>query len=78
MKLDIGGRYTRDHVVRRDTQAGTFEEINSPMVSSTERNTQSALLRRPQGRVNFVPRWLAVNGAVIAVMIAMLFVGGTQ
>jgi len=41
----IGARWKPGHVVRRDTEAGTFCEINSPIYTRTEILVQRALLR---------------------------------
>lgn len=50
MKTAISSRWEPGHVTRIDTEAGTFEEVNSPLTSSTEAHVQAALLhRKPSG-----------------------------
>lgn len=46
MPAPIGTRYTRRHVVRQDTSTGTYEEVNSPLETRTERAAQLALLAK--------------------------------
>lgn len=41
----IGSRWQPGHVVRIDTRAGTFEEINPPCDRDDERRLQTALLK---------------------------------
>lgn len=57
MPAPIGTRYTRHHVIRRDTTAGTYEEVNSPLETRTERAAQLALLAKQPA-----PRWAAIFG----------------
>lgn len=42
----IGSRHIEGHVIRRDTHAGTYEEINSPVTTLVEKHAQHALLNR--------------------------------
>ena len=50
MKTAISSRWAPGHRTRIDTEAGTFEEVNSPITSSTEADVQAALLsRKPTG-----------------------------
>ena len=50
MKTAISSRWAHGHRTRIDTEAGTFEEVNSPLASSTEAHVQAALLhRKPSG-----------------------------
>ena len=46
MKTAISSRWAPGHRTRIDTEAGTFEEVNSPLTSSTEAHVQAALLSR--------------------------------
>ena len=45
MGVHIGARWAPGFVERRDTQAGTFEAINSPIATAAELEVQRALLR---------------------------------
>lgn len=47
-KVRIGERWVPEHVVRRDTKAGIYEEINSPMYKASEGEIQAALLKPPR------------------------------
>ncbi len=40
----IGARWKPGHIIRRDTETGTFEEVNSPLESRTELVAQRALI----------------------------------
>lgn len=40
----IGARWKPGHIVRRDTETGMFEEVNSPLESRTEIVAQRALM----------------------------------
>ena len=67
-KVSIGSRWKPGHVVRIDTEAGTFEEVNAPLASSTEAYVQAALLApKPTGYP--VTWWaivlLSLAGAVV-------------
>jgi len=42
--VDIGCRWTPDAVIRMDRAAGTFEEVNTQLLSDTEILVQRALL----------------------------------
>ena len=44
MGVHIGARWAPGFVERRDTQAGTFEAINSPLATLAEAQVQRALL----------------------------------
>jgi hypothetical protein len=48
----ISSRWTPAHIVRLDTERGTFEEINSRLHSSTEARAQRALLAKQQARMS--------------------------
>ncbi len=51
MSAVIGLRWKPGHVMRRDTESGHYEEVNSPSDSNTERLIQRALLpRKPRCR----------------------------
>lgn len=49
----IASRWAPGHRIRIDTQAGTYEEVNAPLVRSSEVNVQNAFLpplrKRPKG-----------------------------
>ena len=58
MKTAISSRWEPGHRTSIDTEAGTFEEVNSPLASSTEADVQAALLsRKPTG---YPWQWSAV------------------
>lgn len=40
----ISTRHKTGHIIRRDTELGTYEEINSPLATLTELQVQRALL----------------------------------
>lgn len=42
--LEIGRRWTSEFVERRDTLAGTYEQLNSPIKAEMELRVQHALL----------------------------------
>ncbi len=46
VRVAIGKRATRDHVIRIDTLLGRYEELNSPVYARTECEVQRALLPR--------------------------------
>lgn len=52
MTVIIGIRHPIDHVVRRDTERGTYEEINSPITTLVELHTQRALFRPPPSNLD--------------------------
>jgi hypothetical protein len=60
MKPQLSSRWKPGHVVRRDTGAGTYEEINSPMYDNAEIKVQRALLARPPK-----PSWHATDAVVV-------------
>jgi hypothetical protein len=43
--MKVASRWKPGHVVRRDTEAGLFVEINSPVSTRTELHVQTALLK---------------------------------
>jgi hypothetical protein len=48
----ISSRWAPGHRIRIDTQAGTYEEVNPPLISAAEADVQAALLaarRKPTG-----------------------------
>ena len=58
MKTAISSRWAPGHRTRIDTEAGTFEEVNSPIASSTEADVQAELLsRKPTG---YPRQWWAI------------------
>jgi hypothetical protein len=42
----IGSRWRPGHVIRRDTELGTFESVNPPLETMTEALVQRALLAK--------------------------------
>lgn len=44
-RLVIGSRYTTKHIIRRDTEAGTFEEVNCRMDTLVALHAQRALFK---------------------------------
>lgn len=69
MAVAIGSRYQRGHIIRIDTVAGTFEELNSPGDCAAEYFVQMALLAKPR-KTRLVDRcfWiLSAIGAVVAI-----------
>ncbi len=51
VRVALGHRWTPQHVIRIDTLAGFYEEINSPVYARAEREVQRALLpQKPSAR----------------------------
>lgn len=44
----ISSRHKPGHIIRRDTELGTYEEINSPVTTLVELHAQRALLKAKQ------------------------------
>ena len=55
IKVSIGARWRPGHRVFRDDEAGTYSEVNSPMINTSEKLVQRALLAPPPKR-NFMGR----------------------
>jgi hypothetical protein len=71
MKTAISSRWAPGHRTRIDTDAGTFEEVNSPLASSTEADVQSALLsRKPSG---YPWKWWAIVIVCAAFAVVQIF-----
>lgn len=74
MSVRLGYRYTRQHVIRRDTLNGTYEEVNSPAESSTERQVQLALLKKGNGKLTIRDKPLAAVYAGVALVLILAVV----
>lgn len=48
MTILISSRWTPQHVERRDTSTGAYEEMNISLLSRDELRLQAALLTRPK------------------------------
>ncbi len=72
-RVDIGSRHTTDHVERRDSQSGFFEELNAPSsrLSDDAIAIQSAMLRPPRGRGRI--RGVLLAAAIGVALAAVLF-----
>lgn len=57
----VGARYVKANVVRRDTLAGFFEELNSPLTSRSEAHVQRALLTQPPAPSGFLESLCAIG-----------------
>lgn len=71
--VNISSRWAPGHRTRIDTEAGTFEEVNSPLASSTEAHVQAALLsRKPTG---YPLQWWAAVIVCAAFAVVQIFAG---
>jgi len=50
MTAHIGSRWTPNHVKRRDTSTGAYEEVNASLLSRDELRLQAALLKKSAPR----------------------------
>lgn len=48
IRPSIGSRHVTQHVVRRDSLTGFYEELNCPLEGRFESEIQAALLRKPK------------------------------
>lgn len=51
MATAISSRWKPGHIVRHDSEAGTYEEINPPLHTPTEHSVQHAFIMGDLGRV---------------------------
>lgn len=65
----ISSRWKPGHVIRIDTERGSFEEINAPLLSSAEIDVQTALLSSTKKPTGYPWQWWA---CVIACGLATL------
>ena len=71
MKTAISSRWAPGHRTRIDTEAGTFEEVNSPLTSSTEAHVQAALLHRKSS--GYPWQWWAIVLVCSAFAVVQIF-----
>jgi len=62
----ISSRWKPGHVIRIDTERGSFEEINAPLVSTTEAVVQHVLLTKPKPTGYPWQWWACVIGCGMA------------
>lgn len=71
MKTAISSRWEPGHRTRIDTEAGTFEEVNSPLTSSTEAHVQAALLHHKSP--GYPWQWWAIVLVCAAFAVVQIF-----
>jgi len=75
-KASIGTRWTPSHVIKRDSVAGTYEEVNAPLESSTEARMQTVLLAAKTDRYP-VLWWAAIVVVCLVSAVAIAVRGAT-